>query len=318
MPKLSGSSILLLASHGYPSGLVGGPKAGDLKDVDLAGSVVLNIACYNGVTCTWYEDDWSTMEVKKRDAPPEESLCLQVIDNGVAGYVAWASPRPAGPTMMGDALLVASAGKSMGELRRADANSVVLAHILAGETSLKADPVVEGAALEAGRMAGQVVMQMSMGGLLIGDPAFIPFAEKPNSDPRTVVVTEKEDRLIVDAKVQTPLFHFYAGEQINYWNDSEPAMRLEAVIPLGDRVVSDVKLNEAPAGVTEYKLVAAVEQDRGNRFLRMKITFPQPTDMLKLQTMSMKGLAGQFEVITSSGPADSTQDAKIFRGNSKQ
>ncbi len=52
--RLSKPSLLLLASHGYPDGLVGGPKATDLKGVDLAGSVVLNIACYNGVTGSWY------------------------------------------------------------------------------------------------------------------------------------------------------------------------------------------------------------------------------------------------------------------------
>jgi hypothetical protein len=318
MAKISKPPILLLASHGYPNGLVGGPKASDLRGVDLSGSVVLNIACYNGVTCTWYVDDWGTMKVAKKSVTPEESLCLQIIDSGVAGYVAWTCPRPAGPTMMGEAMLVASTGQSLGELRRSDANSVVLAHLLSGESAVKADPMVEGTELKGGQSAGQVVRKMSTGGVLIGDPAFIPFSEKPDTDPRMVEVTEKPDGLVVNAKVQTPLFHFYAGEQVNYWNDYEAAMRLETVVPLGDRVVSDVQLAKAPAGVTEYKLVAAVEQDRGQRFLRMKITFAQPKDLMKLQAMSLKGLSGQFEVTTSKGPAGSEQDPKIFRGNSKK
>ncbi|MEQ1903932.1 MAG: hypothetical protein ABL888_07110 [Pirellulaceae bacterium] len=318
MAKISKPPILLLASHGYPNGLVGGPKASDLRGVDLSGSVVLNIACYNGVTCTWYVDDWGTMKVAKKSVTPEESLCLQVIDSGVAGYVAWTCPRPAGPTMMGEAMLVASTGQSLGELRRSDANSVVLAHLLSGESAVKADPMVEGTELKGGQTAGQAVRKMSTGGVLIGDPAFIPFAEKPDTDPRTVEVTEKPDGLVVNAKVQTPLFHFFAGEQVNYWNDNEAAMRLETVVPLGDRVVSDVQLAKAPAGVTEYKLVAAVEHDRGKRFLKMKITFAQPKDMMKLQAMSLKGLSGQFELTTSKGPASSEQDARIFRRDSKK
>ena len=314
MPKLSHAPILLLASHGYPDGLVGGPKAIDVKGVDLSGSVALNIACYNGVTKSWYEDDWSTMQIKKREIAAEGSFCLQMIDSGVAGYVAYACPRPAGPTLMGDAMILASSGLSLGELRRADANSVVLAHLLSGDTSVETKMLSDGMALKRDRTAGQAVKQMSTGAMLIGDPAYIPFQEKLNSDPRTTAVTEKEDRLLVTVKIETPMFHFYAGEQINYWNGRDPALRLETVVPLGDRFVTDVQVAEPPAGVTDYRFVAAVEQDRGQRFLHLKLTFPQPKDLKMLQAMATTGLTGQFEILTSGETTDPANDSTtIFR-----
>ncbi len=189
---------------------------------------------------------------------------------------------------------------------------------MSGESSLKSVPLVDGAKLEAGRTAGQAVKRMSTGGILIGDPAFVPFEAKPETDPRTVEVTEQDDRLIVNAKVQTPVFHFYSSEQINYWNDSEPAMRLETAIPIGDRVVTNVQVSKPPAGVTEFKLVAAVEQDRGQRWLHLKMTFPQPTESSILQKMVSNGLSGQFEVQIAAGPSDAQNDAKIFRSEGSQ
>ena len=118
MPKMQDGSILLFASHGYPNGLVGGPKASDIRDVDFTGKVAFNIACYTGVTGAWFEDDWKTMRVRRREVEASDSFCLQMIDSGVAGYVAYVSPRPGGPQMMGDALLTGASGLSLGELQR--------------------------------------------------------------------------------------------------------------------------------------------------------------------------------------------------------
>jgi len=316
MPKLAGAPILLLASHGYPDGLSGGPKAADLHGVDLSGSIVLNIACYNGVTNTWYEDDFQSMTVRKRETDAGDSFCLQVIDGGAAAYVAYASPRPAGPTMMGDALLVASSGKSIGELRRADANGVVLAHLLSGGDLLEITPMRDGTALSAGRTPGSIVKRMSTGGMLIGDPALKPFAEMTNSDPRIVTVEEQPDRLIVHANVLTSLFHFYSGEQINYWDDHQAAMRVETAVPLGSRSVREVRVTETPTGIDQYKVVAAVEVNRGERTLRLKIVFAQPTDMKALQKLAISGLSSRFEIITE-GESTDNGDSVIFRSNGK-
>ena len=318
LPKLARSPILLLASHGFPDGLVGGPKAGDMKGIDLHGTVALNIACFNGVTNTWYQDDWSSKQVKKRTVPQNDSFCLQMIDNGVAAYFAYACARPAGPAMFGDAMILASSGQSTGEIRRADANSVVLAHLLSGATHLEATPLAEGTALKVGRTFGQVVTKMSTGGMLIGDPAYVPFAEIADSDPRTVSVRQENDRLVVDAKIQTPTFHFYASEPINYWNGKGPAMRLATIIPLGNQTVRDVKVTRTPSGVSEYRFVAAVEEHRGTRFLHLKMTFPRPTNMLTLQALAMTGLPGQFEVLTGKESANSDSSSIVFRGGSDQ
>ncbi len=317
MRKLNRPPILLLASHGYPNGLVGGPKAADMKEVDLTGSVVFNIACYTGVTSSWYEDDYPTMTIKERKVDSEESFCLQVIDSGAAAYVAYLSPRPAGPIMMGDAMLVASSGLSIGDLRRSDANSIVLAHLMSGDDQVTAETLVDGTALAAAQTPAQIVKRMATGGVLFGDPAFKPFPEKPNTDPRILSITEQPDRLVVEAGVKTPTYHFYAAEQINYWDDRESAMRVETIVPLGDRSVAEIRVTQQPAGVEEYRWVAALEHDRGQRFLHVKMTFRQPQEMATLQRMASTGVSAQFEIIGDS--ASSTQQAKtIFRGGNGQ
>ena len=85
MSDSEGSPILLLAGHGYPGEVVGGPTHEHLRGKDFSGAVALNIACYTGVTGRWYEDDWRAMQVKQREVPDGESFCLNMLNTGVAG-----------------------------------------------------------------------------------------------------------------------------------------------------------------------------------------------------------------------------------------
>ncbi len=312
MVKIDRQPILLFASHGNPDGLVGGPKTKDIRGRDFGGSVALNIACYTGVTKSWYEDDWATGQVRKHDVDREDSFCLQMIDNGVAAYVAYMCPRPAGPTMMGDAVLVAISGKSMGQLRQQDANSIVLAHLLSGSDSLQTSEASDGTRMDPNRKPGELVRQWSTGGILIGDPAYHPFLEKSNADPRIQAVTRKEDRILVDVKVVTPLFHFYCVDQLNYWKDLEPAMRLEAAVPLDDCIVKDVQLISSSFGDADHRLVAVVDVEDGKRILRIKANFSQPS-MAQLQRLSKSGVNGQFEILLSTEAALSAKDHRIIR-----
>ncbi len=314
LQELDKTPILLLSSHGYPDGLVGGPKAGDLTGRDFSGSIAMNIACYNGVTGTWFEDDWSAAKVQRRQVAPDDSFCLKMIDTGVAGYIAYASPRPAGPTMMGDALLVASSGQSIGELWRQHLNSVVLAHLVSGADRLVASPIDDGDALNRQRTPAETVLKMSTGGMLIGDPAFRRFEKRDDSDPRVTAVTRQGDDIRVDVRITTSTFHFFAGEPINYWNDRDPAMRLETVIEIGDKQVKSVKLLKSNLGDAPHRLAAAIETHGNQRLLRMKAIVAQP-GMLQLRLLSMTGLTGTFE-IRMADAVDADQQQRVFRGSS--
>jgi hypothetical protein len=321
MPKLNQANIILLASHGYPDGLVAGPKAGDLKSVDLAGRVLLNIACYTGVTGDWYDQDYQNMKVRRKSVNPADSFCLQAIDCGVAGYFAYASPRPAGPTMMGDALLIAASGKPLGELFRENQQSIVLAHLLSGDNQINSEPLVDGATLANDRTPGKVVRQFSTGGILFGDPAYKPFAAKPDSDARVVDVQEQADRIAVSMKTTSQIFHFFASDQINYWDGTSAALRMECDVPLGDRFVEKIRIKSVPEGVADYRWVAAIEEVSGQRRLRFKLNFAQPTDMTQLVAMSTKGLKAKFEILTSgknnsANSVDESESKGIYRGKS--
>lgn len=302
LPSLEESSILLLASHGYPDGLVGGPKARDVTGLDLDGAVALNIACYTGVTHKWFEDDWSTMKVREHTVAPDDSFALAMLDTGVAGYVAYSCPRPAGPTMIGDAAIIATAGLSLGEQRRRDYNSTVLAHLLRGDDHLKFEPRTDGNAIKPNRTAADSVAKMSTGGLLFGDPAFVPFDEQDGMDVRVQTVEDSGDKMVVNVRINSAAFHLFAGEQINYWEDAKPALRLETTVDIGHRNVSDVALIESPIPNAEYRLVAAVEDVGEKRILHMKAVFAQP-EIAVLQQLAMGGFGGSFEIEFSGNEA---------------
>ena len=298
IPQLARSPILLLASHGYPDGLVGGPKAADIQGRDFHGSVALNIACYTGVTKTWYEDDWATAKLRKREVSPETSFCLQMIDSGAAGYFAYLGPRPSGPTMIGDATLIASSGETMGEHFRQHCNSVILAHLMSGSDRVQIKEHVDGAKLDRNQTPRQIVMASSTGGVLIGDPAWQPFAELPDTNPTVTKVQREQGKLTAEVRIEVPTFHFYASEPLNYWNDRDLAFRLETIIEVDDQDVQQVRLIKNSLGDVPHCLVAAVEQHEGKRMLHMKAVFAHP-GMEDLQRLMERGLAGTFVIETS-------------------
>src|SRR5439155_12185162 len=89
LPKLEGKSVVIFGGHGYPREVVGGPTWKDLADLKLDSAVALNIACYTGVTETWFENDWKERVSRKRKIPMSESFALALLRTGVIGYVAY-------------------------------------------------------------------------------------------------------------------------------------------------------------------------------------------------------------------------------------
>lgn len=253
------------------------------------------------------------MTVKERTVDPDDSFCLQMIDNGVAGYIAYVTPRPAGPTMFGDALMVASSGKSLGELRREDANNIILSHLLSGDKTLFVNPRLDGQPIKAGRLPGDIVKRMSTGGVLIGDPAFRPFAGKENADPRVQSIEKTDNSLIVKTTIKSPMYHLHTSEQINYWEKKSAAIRLETIIPLADQAIAGINVLESPAD--QFRYAAAVEHDRGKRQLRFKLTFPGATDFKQRARFAANGVSGKFEILFDDKSADQTSDSRIFRGS---
>ena len=313
LSKLDHAPILLLASHGYPDGLVGGPKAHEMTESDFSGTVALNIACYNGVTSGWYEDDWKSQTIKKRKISAENSFCLQMIDAGVSSYIAYASPRPSGPGLNEEAMRIAVGGVPVGKIRQQSANRIVLAHLMTGD-QVDCQTVSDGAKISSARTPGDIVKRMSLGGMLIGDPAFVPFPRQSGSLPVKQTLKRSPNRLQVDISVKSPTVHLYTGEEINYWKQKTPAMRLEGRVKLDNRIVSEVTVSQPPS--EQYRYVAAVEHEGGQRYLHLKVTFPQANDPSIWQRLAHDGVSVQFDISTEPGPAPAKTDRLIHRGGS--
>jgi hypothetical protein len=143
-----------------------------------------------------------------------------------------------------------------------------------------------------------MVLKMSTGGMLIGDPAYQPFAAKPESDPRVATLRSRGKDILVDIQITTPVFHFFTSEQINYWNDHDPALRLETAVEIGNKQVEHVQLVQSSLGDVPHKLVAAVESHGDKRLLRVKAIFAQPS-LVQLQSMVATGVTGTFRILTS-------------------
>lgn len=302
MPKLDGVPLIVLAGHGYPREVVGGPTYQDLQGRDFSGAVVFNVACYTGVTDKWFDIDWQSRKRQMHQVAPEQSFCLNLLKTGVAGYFAYVCPRPSGPTMFADMVSTATQGISLGELQRAQTNRVILAHLQQGFDEVNVPSEIDGASLDAERDVQAILIEMSTGGILFGDPACVPFEAMSGQHPVKIDVQTAGDHRMVDIHVDG-VWHNFVGEQINMW-DGKPTYRLEARIPLGDRHVENIELVELNVSNKKHRIVGVVEEHGGERVLYMKMNFPmqQPSTWSQL---FKRGISAKFDVKLTDAPQPS-------------
>lgn len=290
--QLESKPLFALAGHGFPDGIVGGPNHRDLQGRDFSGAIVYNIACYTGVTSNWFQTDFQSSRIKQNRIATSESFCLNMLQTGVAGYVAYTCPRPAGPEMFADVLSLATEGISIGEQRRRHANSVILTHLSQNELSTTGfESLEDGQSIKVRRATDEIVRGMSTGSVLFGDPATVPFRQTRGAYPIKSRVTKKGNKLIVDVSIDGPLWHWFCSDQLEQSN-----MKVEARIPMAPARIKSVRVDKLPFGDGRptKKTTAAVETHRGNTFLHVKATFDRP-DQAEL-TQHMQGVSARFSV----------------------
>lgn len=173
LTSCKGKDLLLFFSHGYPDEMAGCFRAKDLRDgnVDLTSAVLVNCACYNGAPGRWFAPGRDGVEdrgVVARD----DSVCLAVLDSGVAGYFAGIDPWH-GPLAMQVCGYVFDDGLRLGEAAKRMHDRLAL-DFLPGRIHF------EPALKEPDRFAGEGTSNRRHNGagmILYGDPAFAPFAQ---------------------------------------------------------------------------------------------------------------------------------------------
>ena len=301
LTDLEASPLIAFAGHGFPDQVVGGPNASDIRDRNYEGAVAFNIACYTGVTSKWFEQDWKTAKLVEQCVEPTNSFCLQMIDSGVAAYVAYSCPRPAGMEMFADMVSLATEGISVGEQRRRQGNSVILTHLAQSFDGVVADELTDGQQLKQQGVEA-TVREMSAGGVLFGDPAFVPFKKSASAFPIALKGKRTDDKLLLSVRVDGPLWFWHCSDPLE-----QTKFRLQARIPLGERHVQSVAMSKFPFGQDRkpLRVSGAVETHLGRRYVHVKGLF----DKLENQQMMdyQSGVQGTFVVKTTNDVAQSKQ-----------
>jgi hypothetical protein len=306
MPRLQGKSMILFAGHGLPGEVLGGPTSKDLEAINFDGSVVMNIACLTGVTGKWFEEDWQQGKKCQRVVAKDKSFCLAMLRTGAAAYVAYACPRPAGPELFTDFAALAAEGLSVGEVRRRDYNRVVLASIANGFDRVKIIEEADGQPIQPRHdLVKDLLLDMATGGVLFGDPMFTPFSSRPEETPIEMKIEQVRDGLRATVSIGGQHVFLECSDQLAMWDADTQAMRILAIVPLGKEYVSAVRLTELTTGgkIAEQRLVWAVEENRGERWLHVKANFPMPG--LQNQAALFTGVRAVFEIDTTTDAAKS-------------
>jgi hypothetical protein len=203
-----------------------------------------------------------------------------------------------------DITALAAEGLSVGEVRRRDYNRVVLAHLAQGFGGLRADEYADGDRVRPPRnVVRDLLLDMATGGMLFGDPAFTPFEAKPDEAPVEVKTDRQVEHLMVTVAVTGQHVFFQCSEPLATWGDEQlPTLRVMARVPLKEDHVQEVTVKEIkPLGpFDQRRLLWAVEEDRDQRYLHVKVYFPHP-DQEKLAAL-MAGVRATFDVKLTNDP----------------
>ncbi len=290
LPKLAGRDVVTFAGHGWPREVVGGPTFAELDGLRLDDAVVLNVACYTGVTHAWFEDDYRAGRTVRHELPLDESFCLALLRTGVVGYTAYLCPRPAGPELDTDLAAMVADGLSLGDARRRDYDKTVLGFLGFGEERMELDDLRDGDALPPHPdPVRDMMLEGATGGVLFGDPAVVPFAKRDDESPVAIDVKDEDGALRVHASAAlVPLYLDCADPTARFGKSM--AMKVYARLPIGDRLVEDVVVDDLRVGSTRLpsRVLWAVEDDHGERFLQLKVNFPREERMLAGMSMSAR------------------------------
>jgi hypothetical protein len=299
LPKLATCNAIVISGHGFPDRVVGCMDAQDLAGCRLDGAVVLNVACWTGTTDRWYRYPRRGDVVMER-VPADRSLALAMLRTGVSAYVAYTCPRPQGPEMDRELMALVVDGLSVGDARRREYDKTVLGFLGFGERSMVLTKPETVRPRQASRDAiRDIMLEDATGGVLFGDPALRPFVGQPGEDPILIEQERENDDIVVTASCPKHALWLHCDEPAGRM-DGEPAMKVYARVALGPSHVRDVDVDFVRIGPRdqEHRVVWAVEEDHGDRFLHLKVVFPRQ-DGRKMEDDD--GLTLRCRVRTTSG-----------------
>jgi hypothetical protein len=173
LKKVNGCGVLFLSGHGEGdwSGLCYGR---DFATVDLRGAIVMNGTCYGVVTGPRLLDTPGDI-LKSAPIKPSESLCLNIVKAGAAGY--FGSTYSSALMNVYPAFawyLQAQPGKSLGEAQQAFYNRRIAD---LGGKSFQIPQVTAGGKqpFEIVKDEKESLVVSAAYSILVGDPAYVPY-----------------------------------------------------------------------------------------------------------------------------------------------
>ena len=255
-------------------GNAGGEAVGS-SSYRWGGSVGANFAY---MTRSYFAPDWKLGVMARKSVEPDESFCLSILRSGVVGYTAYTCPRPAGPELDTDLSALLEDGLSLGDARRRDYDKTVLGFLGFGEQRLDLPAVVEGTRVgRAADMVREIMLEYATGGVLFGDPAYVPFplaGQRPSSVGTRL--RRGDDSILVTAACPGEALFLQCADPTAQFGTTM-ALRVHARIDLEGRRVRTVKVLELKVRGRRQRtrILWAVEEDRGRRYCQLKVMFPR-------------------------------------------
>lgn len=271
---LHGAGLVHFGGHGYPDRVVDGVDSGLVRQLKLSPCVVLNGACYTGVTGRWFDLQGRLAE---RQVSAGQSFCLGLLSNNVLGYLAALHPDHGIPVYQ-EMEFLATDGASLGDVIKHTYDGIILA---AGGRLPSLAPFTNGMPFPAGTPA-DVMLQGTASRVLFGDPTLIlsPAFAAPSFD----IHVDREDAkaLRVTAVLKndqlkatfTDTYHADLSSNPDLFNDRA---LITCQLPEDWQTVQEVEVIQVNASGKPLKsriVGFGVAQEGGTRFLHVQVDVP--------------------------------------------
>jgi len=275
MGSMDNAGLVHFGGHGYPDGIIDCLRGPWVRKLVLSPCVVLNGACYTGVTGRWFE---ARNLVREQNIAPNLSFCLGMLTNNVVAYLASLHPDHGVPVYQ-EMEFMAVTGASLGEVMKYTHDGVILG---AGGRLPELPPLKDGEPVAA-QTPEEIMLRGTTARVLFGDPALtvgrafaaaaLDVSAAPSADGSLIVTARLGNDMLRSSFTDT--YHSDLAAVKNGFNDRA---LISFELPVDFGLVTAVEALDATAAggkKLRHRLVGwGVELDGGRRLLHVQVDLP--------------------------------------------
>lgn len=278
LADLAAADVIRFWGHGTPEGVDGSLIQADLSGIGIRARMVFAGPCFSAVTRRYYEEPACGENLEARSVAPNESLALTFLSKGALAYFgALQEDRciSAGQEME----YALTSGEPVGMTMKHTQDLIAMAQTIGAMSFAR----FQAGACPPAEKGLEAQLRLAAARILLGDPAFLPFAAQAGPAVKTAVRRTGSglsiEATIVDPRIRSGFVNPFRNDLCTCDTDND-TLYVRARLPKDAGAILGLRRAALPAcleGVKHGVVQWREEEWRGERFLHIQIDFKHDT-----------------------------------------